>query len=146
MIQKIRDDLKLAMKEKNVEKRDVLKMVLNKANALAKDEKIEIPTNDMVLNAIKKELKQIEDTIDILKKNTKEDTSLYKESVTKCEILKTYLPKQLNEEELTREIQSYIEENHIDTSNKGSIMKAIMPIFKNKAEGKLINQVISKLY
>ena len=110
MIKQIRTDIKTAMMEKDTIKRDVLKMVLNKANAIAKDKKIDEPSNEMVLDAIKKESKQLQDTIDILVKNKKEDSDLYKESVTKMDILKSYLPKQLSEEELTKEIKDFIEE------------------------------------
>lgn len=145
MITQIRKDIKTSMIEKNIVKRDVLKMVLNKANALAKDSKIDEPTNEMVLDAIKKESKQIQDTIDILLKNNKTDSELYTESITKLDILKTYLPKQLSEEELKVQIKEFIENNNIDTSNRGAIMKAVMPEFKSKADGKLINKVVSSL-
>ena len=33
----------------------------------------------------------------------------------------------------------------IATKNKGNIMKAIMPELKGKADGKLINEVVSEL-
>lgn len=145
MIKTIRTDIKTAMMEKDVIKRDVLKMVLNKANSLAKDAKIDEPTNDMVLDAIKKEMKQIQDTIDILTSNGKSDSDLYKESVQKLDILKAYLPKQLTEDELEVQIKEFIEKNNIDTSNRGAVMKVVMPEFKSKADGKLINKVVGKL-
>ena len=145
MIKTIRADIKTAMIEKDVIKRDVLKMVLNKANALAKDAKIDEPTTDMVLDAIKKETKQIQDTVDILTSNGKSDSDLYKESIQKMDILKVYLPKQLTEDELENEIKEFIEKNSVDTSNRGAIMKVVMPEFKSKADGKLINKVVSKL-
>ncbi len=145
MITKIRTDLKTAMKEKNILQRDVLKMVLNKANMLAKDAKIEVPTNDMVLDAIKKEIKQIQDTIDILKTNGKEESELYTESVAKQEFLQTYLPAQMDAETLKAEITAFLDANGIDKTNKGAIMKAVMPEFKAKADGKLINQVVTEL-
>ena len=145
MIKTIRTDIKTAMMEKNVIKRDVLKMVLNKANSLAKDAKIDEPTNDMVLDAIKKEMKQIQDTIDILISNGKSDSDLYKESVQKLDILKAYLPKQLTEDELEVQIKEFIEKNNIDTSNRGAVMKVVMPEFKSKADGKLINKVVGRL-
>lgn len=145
MITKIREDLKSAMKEKNVVRRDVLKMVLNKANMIAKDSKVEIPTDEMVINAIKKENKQLQDTIDILEKSNKTDSDLYAESKTKMDILNSYLPAQLDAETLRREILGYLTINGIDKSNKGMVMKAIMPVFKDKADGKLINQVVTNL-
>jgi uncharacterized protein YqeY len=145
MIKTIRADIKTAMMEKDIVKRDVLKMVLNKSNAIAKDNHVQEPTTEMVLDAIQKESKQIQDTIAILENGSKTDTPLYKESIQKLEILKGYLPKQLSEEELTSQIKAFIEENSIDVTNKGLAMKAIMPAFKSKADGKLINKVVSSL-
>lgn len=145
MITTIRNDLKVAMKDKDVLKRDVLKMVLNKANMLAKDAKIEVPTNEMMLDAIKKEMKQIQDTMDILKANNKEDSDLYKESITKQTVLQGYLPAQMDAETLKTEISAFLEANGVDKTNKGAVMKAVMPAFKTKADGKLINQVVTEL-
>lgn len=145
MITTIRNDLKVAMKEKDVLKRDVLKMVLNKANMLAKDAKIEIPTDEMVMDAIKKEIKQIQDTRDILEANGKKDSELYVESATKQQVLKTYLPAQMDAETLEAEILTFLATNGVDKTNKGAIMKAVMPVFKAKADGKLINQVVTEL-
>ena len=97
MIHKIHADIKTAMVEKDTIKKDVLKMVLDKANAAAKEKKIDTPTDEMVMNAIKKEMKQLGQTVDMLKQNGKETSPLCVESEQKAEILATYLPKQLNE-------------------------------------------------
>lgn len=145
MITRIRTDLKEAMREKDTLKRDVLKMVLNKANMLAKDAKIEIPTDEMVMDAIKKEIKQIQDTRDILETNNKKDSELYVESATKQQILKTYLPVQMDADTLRNEIIAFLDVNGVDKTNKGAIMKAVMPVFKAKADGKLINQIVTEL-
>lgn len=145
MITKIRADIKQSMIDKNVVRRDVLKMVLDKANALAKDKKIETPTNEMIIDAINKEKKQIQQTIDILKTNGKEKSDLYSESITKLNILNEYLPKQLSEDELRSEIVKFIEDNNLDKSNMGALMGKIMPVFKGKADGKLINQIVKSL-
>ena len=37
------------------------------------------------------------------------------------------------------------EKNNIDTSNRGLVMKSVMPEFKSKADGKLINKVVGTL-
>ena len=145
MINRIYEDIKQSMKNKEIVKRDTLKMVLNTSKLLAKDAKIETPTDEMVLNAIKKELKQTADTIDILEKNNQKESGLYKESLEKVEILNEYLPKQLSEEELRIQISDYLKESNIDVTNKGIVMKTIMPIFKDKADGRLINKVVSEL-
>ena len=58
--------------------------------------------------------------------------------------MEEYAPKQLSEEE----IRSIINEKFADvivTKNKGQIMKAVMGELKGKADGKIINQVVSSL-
>lgn len=144
MIKKIRDDIKKAMMEKNVIRRDVLKMVLNKANAAAKENKSIDINDNIVIDAISQERKQIQQTIDILKQNGKEDSDLYKESMEKINILAEYLPM-LSEEELSAKIKDFILVNNLDVSNKGLLMKTIMPVFKSKADGKTINKIINSL-
>ena len=46
------------------------------------------------------------------------------------------------------EVEKVLSEQFSDviaTGNKGQIMKAVMPHFKGKADGKVINQVVAKL-
>lgn len=145
MINRIRADIKTAMLNKDNNSRDVLKMVLDKANANAKEKKIEVPTNDMVIDAINKERKQIKQTLDILVKNKKEDSDLYKESIIKYNLLETYLPKQMSEDEIKDAISKIIVEKNLDTKNKGLIMKNVMPVLKGKADGKFISSIVNSL-
>lgn len=145
MINKIRADIKIAMLNKDNISRDVLKMVLDKANANAKEKKIEVPTNEMVIDAINKERKQIKQTLDILVQNKKEDSDLYKESITKYNLLETYLPKQMSEDEIKDVVNKIIIEKNLDIKNKGLIMKNVMPILKGKADGKIISSIVNSL-
>lgn len=145
MINKIRTDIKTAMLNKDNISRDVLKMVLDKANANAKEKKIEVPTNEMVIDAINKERKQIKQTLDILVQNKKEDSDLYKESITKYNLLETYLPKQMSEDEIKDVVNKIIIEKNLDIKNKGLIMKNVMPVLKGKADGKIISSIVNSL-
>ena len=57
------------------------------------------------------------------------------------------IPEELVNKVILKEMKSVKEQ--IDTCpatrNKGQIMKAVMPHFKGKADGKVINQVVAKL-
>ena len=145
MINRIRSDIKTAMLNKDNIPRDVLKMVLDKANANAKEKKVEVPTNDMVIDAINKERKQIKQTLDILVKNKKEDSDLYKESIIKYNLLETYLPKQMSKDEIKDVVNKIIVEKNLDAKNKGLIMKNVMPVLKGKADGKVISSIVNSL-
>lgn len=133
-------DIKEAMKTKNTDKRDVLKQVQAKAQAEAKENKCEI-TDEVVLNAISKELKQLNQTKDAI--ISKPESDLYKSTVLKIEILLTYLPTQLSEEECITEVKKIISEN--EGLQKGKLTGLIMKSLKGRADNKLIKNCIDKL-
>ena len=139
--------IKEAMKSKNVVKRDALKMVVNKSQAIAKEKKIDI-SDDVVLDGIQRELKQLNQTKDSLA--GKEDCDLYKTTMEKIQILQSYLPKMMSEDEITAFVEAELIELtasnvQISPKIKGMVMKNIMPQLKGKADGKLVNTVIDRL-
>lgn len=148
----IKEEIKTAMKNKDTEKRDVLKMVVDKAKAIVKEKN---PTNvtedipdDVILQAIQKEVKQLNQTKDALK--GKENTDLYASTTLKIGILSEYLPTQMTENELEKYIESELIELtevnvKISPKIKGMVMKNIMPKLKGKADSRLINQVVDRL-
>lgn len=143
MFKKLQTEIKEAMIEKDTVKRDVLKMILNKAREIAKEKKVDDVTDEMVIEAAKKELKQLNQTIASLE--GKEDSNLYVESKRKISIIEEgYLPKQMSEDELRVALEKFIEENNLKGLGKGA-MKTIMPAFKDKADGKLINKLVTEL-
>lgn len=148
----IKEEIKTAMKNKDTEKRDVLKMVVDKAKAIVKEKN---PTNvtedipdNVILQAIQKEVKQLNQTKDALK--GKENTDLYASTTLKIGILSEYLPTQMTENELEKYIESELIELtgvnvEISPKIKGMVMKNIMPKLKGKADSRLINQVVDRL-
>lgn len=148
----IKEEIKTAMKNKDTEKRDVLKMVVDKAKAIVKEKN---PTNvtedipdNVILQAIQKEVKQLNQTKDALK--DKENTDLYASTTLKIGILSEYLPTQMTENELEKYIESELIELtgvnvEISPKIKGMVMKNIMPKLKGKADSRLINQVVDRL-
>lgn len=138
---KLKEDLKQAMKDKDTIKKGVLQLVITAINNAAKVKKADLEESEM-LALIQKELKQTNEALEMFKKGNRDD--LVKESEIKVQILNSYLPKQMDETEIESVIRKALAENTI--SNKGELMKIIMPIFKGKADGKLVNQVVSKIY
>ena len=60
------------------------------------------------------------------------------------DVISEYAPKMMSEDE----VRKIIEEKFSDviaTGNKGMIMKTVMPEFKGKADGKMINKLVSEL-
>ena len=74
----------------------------------------------------------------------KERTDLLEEYNTRYAIFEEYAPAMMSAEEIEKVIADKFADV-IATKNKGQIMKTIMPEFKGKADGKVINQVVAKL-
>ena len=138
MINKLRQEVKKAMIAKDSVTKNALKNVINKATLEAKDNQTEI-TNKITTSALMKEIKQLSQTMDMLKDNNKTDSELYKVSERQKNYLETYLPKQMSEEEIREEVKSIISKNNI--TNMGILMKEVMASLKGKADNKVISQI-----
>lgn len=136
----IMSNIKDAMKEKNTTLKDVLKQVQSKAQATAKENKTEI-TDEIVIDAINKEIKQLNQTLDAIK--SKPESDLFKSTTEKIVILKAYLPEQLSEDEIAIEIQKIISEN--SGVPVGKLTGIVMKTLKGKADNKTIKKVFDKI-
>ena len=144
MYTKIRNQIKEAMINKDTIKRDVLKMVLDKAKAIVKEKSpIDTPDvipDDVIVQAVQKEIKQLNQTKDAL--IGKESTDLYAETTSKINILSEYLPKMMSEEEVEAAVARILSNGSYD--NFGIKMKTCMAELKGKADSKVIKSVVEK--
>ena len=141
-IEILRADMVKAMKEKEKFLKDVISSLIAAVKKVAIDEGVreDIP-EELVDRVILKELKTAKEQIDTC---PDERAELKAEYQAKYDIIATYAPKQLTEEEITKIISEKFAAE-IASKNKGVIMKAVMGELKGKADGKLINQVVAKL-
>lgn len=139
MFKKIQDEIKSAMRNKNTDKKDVLKMVSSKAQMMAKETKSEV-TDEIALNAIKKELKQLNQTRDSL--NGHEDSDLFKSTMNKIQILSEYLPEEMTKEAVEDKVAEILSKG--EYPNFGAKMKAVMTELKGKADNKVIKEAVEK--
>lgn len=137
----IMNSIKESMKSKDTHRRDVLKQVQTKAQAFAKENKCEI-TDDIVMDSIRKELKQLNQTLEAIK--SKPESDLYKSTTYKIEVLTEYLPKQLNREECLEAVQKVID-NAGETVNTKSLIGIVMKELKGKADNKLIKECFDEV-
>ena len=143
MINRVRNDIKQAMISKDEMRKNTLRLVLGNAQLEAKEAHVEM-TDAHLLSAFNKELKQTNQALDILKEKNQMEGKFYEDTIKKIEIIKEYLPKQLSEDEIANEVRKLIV--GVDKTNKGQVMKAVMSsALKNRASGKIINQVVMKV-
>lgn len=141
--EKLLEDLKTAMKEKNVNRKNTVQMVRASILQVEKDKKIEL-NDDQILEVIAKEFKKRNDSLADYEKSGRED--LINQIKEEMAVLEEYLPKKLSEEELTEKIKVIIS-NVGATSMKdmGKIMKQAKEELGVTANGKMINEIVKKL-
>lgn len=142
MYSKIKAEIKEAMKNKDTIKKDVLKMVVDKAKTIIKEKNphdtAETIPNDVIVTAVNKEIKQLNQTKDSLK--GREDTDLYKETESKIAILSEYMPKMMSKEEVVEAVNKILSNG--EYNNFGLKMKTVMAELKGKADNKIIKEVV----
>lgn len=133
----------VAMKEKDTIRKGVLSLLIS-AIALAEKEQGEVLSETQELTYVQKELKQ---TKEALEETPSDRTDLIEETKKKIEILESYLPKQLSEEEVKKAIEDFLAKENLEPikKNMGAIMKGIMALYQGQTDGKTVNRVLSEL-
>ena len=141
-LETLRADMIKAMKEKDKFLKDVVSSLIAAIKKVAIDEGVrEDIKEELVDRVILKELKTAKEQIYTC---PDERAEIKEEYQKRYDIISTYAPKQLSEDEIIKIITEKFSAE-IETKNKGIIMKAVMGELKGKADGKLINQVVAKL-
>jgi uncharacterized protein len=143
LLDRLNDDMKQAMKNKEKDKLSVLRMLKaalqNEAIKLGKSQLSE----DEELTVLSRELKQRKDSLQEFENAGRAD--LVEKTKAEMEIVQLYMPKQLTEEELLEIVKQTIAE--VGASSKadmGKVMGAIMPKVKGKADGSLVNKLVQQ--
>ena len=138
----LRKDMVAAMKEQNKEKKDAISSLIDATKKVAIDKGVrDNITDDLVNQVVMKELKSIKEQIDTC---PAERTDLLTQYKNRYAFLEAYAPKLMSKDEILKLINEKFSDI-VSTKNKGQIMKNIMPEFKGKADGKLINEIIEEL-
>ena len=132
-------DIKEAMKAKDEFKRDTLRTLNAALKQVEVDQRIEM-TDEVVLPLLQKEIKKRADSVELYLKGARED--LAKKEQSEIELIKTYLPAQLSDDELKEKIKSIIEKVG---KNLGAVMKMAKDEIGASAEAKRISIIAKEL-
>lgn len=132
-------DIKEAMKAKDEFKRDTLRTLNAALKQVEVDQRIEM-TDEVVLPLLQKEIKKRADSVELYLKGARED--LAKKEQSEIELIKTYLPAQLSDDELKEKIKSIIEKVG---KNLGAVMKMAKDEIGASAEAKRISVIAKEL-
>ena len=141
--EKLMADMKESMKNKDTMKKSVITMVRSAAKQKEVDERITL-TDEDIIDVIAKQQKQRKDALAEFEKAGRED--LIDQTKQEIEILASYLPQQLTDEELENIVSDAIKAvNAQSMKDMGKIMGKVNEIAKGRADGKRINEMVKKL-
>ena len=142
-LETLQKEMIAAMKAKDKIRKDTVSSLIGAVKKMAIDEKCKDNiTEDLVNRVILKEKKTMQDMIDTC---PAEREDLLNEYEHKMAVILEFVPKMMNEEETRQAIYNIIASVDIQQTGKGAIMKAVMPRLKGKADGKLINKVVTEI-
>lgn len=97
-----------------------------------------------IYGVVQKEIRQRQESIESFKKGNRPDLASQEEA--ELAVLQTYLPKQASREEIIAAAKKIIAETGAQGQrDKGKVMPRLVTEFKGKADGRVINEVVSEL-
>ena len=129
-----------AMKAKDKARKDSLSALKN-----AEIDKREPLTEEEADAVVKKEIKQTRETYELAPADRDD---IRAEAEARLAVYKDFAPEDMSGEQIAQVIKEVLSELGIEKpapSDKGKIMKVLMPKVKGKADGKVVNQVLAEL-
>lgn len=140
--EKLLQDFKEAMKEKNELKKNTIMMVRAAILQIEKDSQKEV-NDDEILEILSKEVKKRKDSLEDITKSGRED--LIQQVNDEIEIINAYLPEPLSLEELETIVSQVIEETGATSmKDMGKVMGLAKSKTAGRADNKTINEIVRK--
>ena len=140
--EKLLEDMKTSMREKNVTRKNVIQMVRAAILQVEKDKQIEL-NDDQILEIIAKESKKRKDSLADYEKSGRED--IINQIKEEIQILSEYLPKELTKEEIEKIVDEIITNLGATTiKDMGPVMKEAKAKIGPAADGKTINEIVKQ--
>ena len=142
----IMTDMKDAMKSHDKETLSTLRFLKSAIDLFKinnKMDRTESPNDDTVIEVVSKQVKTHKESIEEFKKAGRDD--LVENLLKEVQILSKYLPEQLSEDEVRSKIDEVISSVKASSiKDMGKVMKELTPIFKGKADMKLVNTIVKE--
>ena len=144
-IETVRTEMVTAMKNKDKERKEILSLLLAALKNAAIDKREDL-TEEEENSVVLKEIKQLND---LLEQTPADRTDIIDLCKYRIRVLEEFAPRMLTEGEIKELIAEVLQGLGISTpasSDKGKIMKELMPKVKEKADGKTVNQLVADMF
>ena len=140
--EKITVDMQDAMRSKDSEKLNAIRLLQSSIKQKEVDDRVEID-DTMILNIIEKMLKQRRDSIEAFKKANRDD--LVAKEEFEVQLLQTYMPEPLSSEDVEKEIDSAIKAKDAKSmKDMGAVMSAVKLKVSGRANMAEVSQKIKE--
>jgi uncharacterized protein len=136
----MQDALKGAMKQKDVQRRDAIRMALNAVKQVEIDSQKQLSAEE-TLDVLQREAKRRRESIDEYRQAGRDD--LADAESAELDVLMSFLPQQLSADEVRAIVDDVIAETGATSpKDTGKVMGLVMQRVKGVADGKLVNLVV----
>ena len=143
LTEKIRADMTEAMKAQEKERLSTLRML----QSALKNEQINVGhelSDEETMSVIRKAMKQRQDSIEQYTKGNRPE--LAEKERSEMVILQTYLPPELGDDELESGIREIVAATGAQSKkDMGKVMKEASAKYKGRADGKKLQEIVSRL-
>ncbi len=141
--EKLGEDLKAAMKGQDEPRVRVLRLLKTRVKEASVAKRDEL-TDDEVIKVVISETKKRKEAIELFEQGGRGD--LASREKEEMDILQTYLPPQLTEDEVRTLAQEAVEEvGALDPRDMGKVMKVLMPRIVGRSEGSFASRTVKEL-
>lgn len=141
-IDEIRQAMVEAMKAKDKDRKDTLSMLLAALKNKAIDKRADL-TEEEETQVVLKEIKQTKESLEL---TPADRTDLIEDYKKRLAVLEEFAPKMMDADEIKAIVADVLADLAIEAptaKDKGRIMKELMPKVKGKADGKIVNEIVS---
>jgi len=140
----VRQEMMKAMKAGDAPRKEALSLLLSALKKKNIDKRADL-TEEEENAVVFKEIKEAQEAIDSAPASR---TDIIEENKLKISVYSEFAPQRMGEDEVRAEIAKILKQLGIEKptpKDKGSVMKAVMPVLKGKADGGMINKIVEEL-
>lgn len=144
MLDKIKNDLNQALKDKDEIKVSVLRMLVSEIHNEQINNKSDEISDDEIIKVIRQQVKKIKESIEAYKQGKRND--LVKKESQELDILNKYLPQEMSQDELEKMIKEIIDDvKPQGPQDFGKVMSKAMKQLSGRVDGSKVSEVVKKL-
>lgn len=141
----VRKEMMNALKAGDKPRKEALSMLLSALKAKFIDKRADL-TEDEENAVVYKEIKEAKETLDT---TPADRTDIIEECRLKISVYSEFAPQRMSEEEIKKVLADVLAQLGIEKpapQDKGKIMKTLMPLVKGKADGNVVNKVVTDCF